>query len=581
MRVDPHLHSPQSDHPALPAIVDELLDVTSEIVTPNARHSLERAHERLAENRLNLVFLGEFKRGKSTLINRLLGREILPTGVVPLTSCVTLIRWGGADRLLVRFGGGDEHPHPLDSLGDFVTEPGNPHNRKGVEVAVVELDHDLLAGGLQLVDTPGIGSIYAHNTAVAREFIPQVDAAVFVLTADQPVTEAEHELIAETARRVPRLFFAVNKIDHLVEQERSDGVQFIRAAIMQSFHEGEPDLFAVSARSGAGLSELRARLEAFSSTERNETLTRSVRRLAGGYAQEAVEAVRFEAHAIELPLSELERRARVFEERIGSLLSAREEAADLLVQGVSRLLLEQVDDPLQRYASVEATNLGARLGRRAADLDGASPRALARELESWTDEEVRVLFTSLASHLEAEIADELAGLERRYAERVEAILADLARLSEDVFGAYAGGHLLDGGLDAPSRFTFKLADEQQALEQLAAFGRTIVPGPLGRRLVLREAEQRLLQMADRHAGRLRSDLNDRVWESVRSYERKLGLLVGEAVQAIRDAVERAAHEHRSGRRHARGRLAELARLEARLLELAAHLVSGEREPAPV
>jgi Dynamin family len=112
----------------------------------------------------------------------------LPTGVVPLTSIVTTIARGDADRLRVYFADGREEERPLDELAEYVTEARNPTNRLGVELARVELGHDLLRAGVELVDTPGIGSIHSHNTEVARAFLPRVDAALCVPRLRHPGT---------------------------------------------------------------------------------------------------------------------------------------------------------------------------------------------------------------------------------------------------------------------------------------------------------------------------------------------------------------------------------------------------------
>ena len=112
-----------------------------------------------------------------------------------------------------------------------MTEARNPANRLGVELARVELDHELLRAGLELVDTPGIGSIHTHNTEVARGFLPRVDAALCVLDAGQPLSQGERELFREAAERVPRLLMVINKIDHLDHADREVAVEFIRSAL--------------------------------------------------------------------------------------------------------------------------------------------------------------------------------------------------------------------------------------------------------------------------------------------------------------------------------------------------------------
>ena len=106
--------------------LDELLSLAEGLLAETPRRHLAAARARVAEDRFNLVVLGEFKRGKSSLINALLERPVLPTGVVPLTSVVTTIAAGDHDRLLVSFADGREEARPLAELAEYVTEARNP-----------------------------------------------------------------------------------------------------------------------------------------------------------------------------------------------------------------------------------------------------------------------------------------------------------------------------------------------------------------------------------------------------------------------------------------------------------------------
>ncbi len=83
---------------------------------------------RLDGRALRVLVAGEAKRGKSTLVNALLGRDLLPTGVVPLTAVVTSVRHGPAERLIVRFADGTTSCLPMECLPGLVTEQGNPGN---------------------------------------------------------------------------------------------------------------------------------------------------------------------------------------------------------------------------------------------------------------------------------------------------------------------------------------------------------------------------------------------------------------------------------------------------------------------
>jgi len=100
---------------SLASILDEL-DALSDDA---ARETLASLRERLQSGRLRMLVVGEAKRGKSTLVNALLGREILPAGVTPLTA------YGTPELARVAFLNGRTTACPLAELGDFVTERGN------------------------------------------------------------------------------------------------------------------------------------------------------------------------------------------------------------------------------------------------------------------------------------------------------------------------------------------------------------------------------------------------------------------------------------------------------------------------
>ena len=147
--------------------------------------------ERLAEGRFYVACLGQFKRGKSTLLNALVGESVLPVGVVPVTSALTILRHGAERTARVIFGDGGSRMVGLHDVAAYVAEEHNPENAKDVAAVEITLPSPLLASGTCLVDTPGVGSVFAGNTAVTREFLPHVDAAIVVLGADPPISGEE------------------------------------------------------------------------------------------------------------------------------------------------------------------------------------------------------------------------------------------------------------------------------------------------------------------------------------------------------------------------------------------------------
>jgi ribosome biogenesis GTPase A len=558
--------------------LDELLSLAVGLLAERAHRDLAAARARLAEDRFNLVVLGEFKRGKSTLINALLDRDVLPTGVLPLTSVVTAIGAGDRDRVIVHYADGHEHAGPVAELAKYVTEAANPGNRLGVELVRVELDHELLRGGLELVDTPGIGSIHTHNTEIARDFLPRVDAALCVLDAGQPLSQGEHELFLDAAVRVPRLLVVINKIDHLDPADREQAVQFVSSGLRDLPGDSGVEPFVVSARKREGLAPLRARLRALAADERGALLCRSVAALATSMAADTAQAARFESRAIDLPLAELASRARMFEERIAELKAASAEAGELLDRAIERAIEQSVNEPLREHARREEPRLRAALRRHVEELPKSSPRELSAELDGWIQATVRSDFEQLAPRFETTIIEQLIGFERRYAARVQRILEQVPAVAEDVFGSYAGDLMPNLGPPAPSQFSFKLKDVEHALDMIVGFGRMSAPGALGRRLVVRDADQRLIEMTDRHAGRLRAELVDRVSSAARAYRRELAAAVDEAIEAIRSAIERATADRRWGEQHTRARLDHLAQIERRCEQLSVQLGLRIDEP---
>jgi phosphosulfolactate synthase (CoM biosynthesis protein A) len=113
---------------------------------------------RLAEDRFNLMVVGRFSRGKSTLMNAILGGSHLPTGIVPLTSVITTVRYGSRKQVVLNFTDRSlRREVPLPQLADYVTQQGNPGNVKNVAFAEIELPVEILRRGLFLWTVQGLG----------------------------------------------------------------------------------------------------------------------------------------------------------------------------------------------------------------------------------------------------------------------------------------------------------------------------------------------------------------------------------------------------------------------------------------
>jgi hypothetical protein len=195
-------------------------------IAEDARALLDRVHD----GRFFVACLGQFKRGKSTVINALLGEEVLPSGVAPVTSVVTVVRFGETGAR-VRLRSQEWRSVPIEHLHLYVSEADNPQNAKGVTAVEAFCRSPLLANGLCLVDTPGIGSVFAGNTEEPRAFMPQIDAAVVVLGGDPPISGDELAQIDDVSRRVRDIVFVLNKADRLPPGELREARTFTETVL--------------------------------------------------------------------------------------------------------------------------------------------------------------------------------------------------------------------------------------------------------------------------------------------------------------------------------------------------------------
>jgi predicted GTPase len=206
---------------------------------------------KLAEDRFTLAVVGQFKRGKSSLMNAIIGRELLPTGVLPLTSAITVLKYGPTERLEVcRENSIFPNELPVTSLPDYVTEKGNPGNEKKVKTVSVELPVPFLRCGIEFVDTPGVGSAITANTETTYDFLPKCDAVLFVTSVDTPMTSIELDFLKEVQEYVDKIFFVVNKIDLMTDNEQREILGFVVETIRSQIGYNNVKIFPISARFG-------------------------------------------------------------------------------------------------------------------------------------------------------------------------------------------------------------------------------------------------------------------------------------------------------------------------------------------
>jgi GTP-binding protein EngB required for normal cell division len=234
--------------------IAEILRAASNIQSPDVRDLQGRIQDlftRLADDRFNLVVVGRFNRGKTSLMNAILATDRLPTGIVPLTSVITTVTYGSKERVILKYDKSIlTEDIPIDALPQFITQQGNPGNVKRICAAEIQIPAEILRSGFYFVDTPGLGSAIVENTQTTESFFPEADAFLLVTGYESPLSEEELLFFKYASALGRRIFVVLNKHDTVPANERETVLTFVSKRLQEIFGESPPRLFSVSATDG-------------------------------------------------------------------------------------------------------------------------------------------------------------------------------------------------------------------------------------------------------------------------------------------------------------------------------------------
>ena len=242
-------------------------------------NELETLFLKHREQRFYVAILGLFKRGKSTIINALLNQHVLPSDVIPVTSIITLIEHSDTTSAEIYYSNGDMLSADISTIEDYISEDKNPENEK--EIDFVKIFHPAsILEKMFIVDTPGIGSVLPHNSETTKSFIPKIDTALYVLSADIPISQTDIDFIKELKQEVPKLLFVLNKVDLLNEIDLQKMIQHNIIALNRIMNIERDELIPISAKlydtPEGNIDQLSSRLIELARAEKKELLKQSV-----------------------------------------------------------------------------------------------------------------------------------------------------------------------------------------------------------------------------------------------------------------------------------------------------------------
>lgn len=213
-------------------VLDLALQATDAYDRPDLGRQIASIRARITDPTMRVLVVGEFKQGKSSVVNALVTAPVCPVDDDVATAVPTTVRYAEAPEAVALWATeGDAEPRreqvDLDDIAAFVSEAGNPGNERNLAGFEIGLPRQLLRSGLVLVDTPGVGGLGSTHSSATIAALPSADAVLLVTDASQELTEPELEFLQMARELCPTLGCVVTKTDFhapwrkIVELDRS------------------------------------------------------------------------------------------------------------------------------------------------------------------------------------------------------------------------------------------------------------------------------------------------------------------------------------------------------------------------
>lgn len=560
--------------PADGQALGRLAEIAEALGESSSRGDVQQLAARISEGRFYVACVGQFKRGKSTLLDALVGEPILPTGVVPVTTVPTVLRYGKERSARVLIDNKWKTIRP-EELPQYVSEELNPENQKRVEGVEAFLPSALLASGMCLVDTPGIGSVFSGNTEATQDFIPQIDAAILVVGADPPISGEELALTEAVAANVDQILIVLNKIDRVSAAERREASAFATRVLETRLKRPVGRVYEVSALSRLDNSRNPDDWSTFTedltllASQSGQAMTRAaaergMRRFSASLRRSLEERVR----ALQEPIANSEQRIAGLRQTVGqaeqslrdlgALFSAEQLRLSNILLARRKQFFRQAFplacEELERESRAITTRFGPSLRR---DLMALAQAIARRHVMPWLDAE------------EAQAEELYAAVTARFVNLVNGLLQRISEEQSADFSHLPRALDAEQGFRTQSRFLFHdMITIAQPASPLLYSSDTVMGALAGRRWFRKRAQNFLEHLLDTNASRVQGDVEQRVVESRVRLESDVRKLLREVGTSAEQALSNAKELMAAGAGAVENELARLRQLRTELDALA-------------
>ncbi len=419
------------------------------------RPTISMLLDRVEDTALEIAIFGRVSTGKSSLLNHVIGADLLPVGVTPITAVPTRIGYGQEPSVRVWQEGRGVSEHSIQELASFVDERLNPENQKRVGRILVLYPSERLREGIIFVDTPGIGSLATSGAAETLAYLPRCDAGIVLVDAGSTLTPDDLKIVGALNQASTATTVLISKADLLSAQDLEQQMAYVKRQLHTEFGT-DLSVWPVSVLPSHG-----ALLEQWFNEELSPLYERKQRLLQESLTRKTLALA-------------------------GAVRSALEVSSSYArIEGEDRLQLEEIDLELRRSAG-DLQKLQSELRRTTEEIPLLSSFIVNRAAESiadlW-DTEREVDCAEMLRGTAAEVAVEISGKAR----------AKLFKLGEQLQQDLLRAATLLRSTDMPRSEDFQVLAEMPAfhMNRQNGFAKRPIWGGLGRWFRVNAARRQL------------------------------------------------------------------------------------------
>jgi predicted GTPase len=352
------------------ALIDSQINIVQSLKQNNQETNLKRLIDLVQSNGFKVMVLGEFKRGKSTFINALLGEEILPAYPTPCTAIINEVKWSDHKKALLHFNSSEDKPLqrpleiPVNEIEEYVVIKDDVDQIQG-DYEKLELfwPLKLCENGVEIIDSPGLNE---HKTRqqITENYLIKVDAILLVLSCEQLFSKSEQEVVDN--KLIPMghedIFFICNRINMIRKKEEIEKVKQYAISKLSSRTRSETRIFFVNALGAldgkldndiealerSGVPQLENELQKFLTNERGRVkIIRPANELKNSI-REVRKSIPEQKSMLETDVSELEKRYAAAQEPLRILEAKRRSIIKKLENSIEETK-EQVTDKTKDF----------------------------------------------------------------------------------------------------------------------------------------------------------------------------------------------------------------------------------------